>query len=271
MSAKYKPRIITYCLWCGKELHTLKSHIKRGQGQYCGRSCKMLHYHANMGHGTYTLHCPICGTKKTIRKSHKNREFTCGKKECASEYRWQTFLAETEQRIGESLEDALQRLYITERKSFREIHNILGINGRTIAKALHKFDIPVRHGSEAVKTQWENNNERRETQAETMRQQFAHQKGRRHPCWRGGNGNTTNPHYTNQQWRRLCKRIRNRDNNKCTRCGMFNAEHIKCFGCSLTVHHIIPRILSKNDAPSNLTTLCIPCHRAADTEFLWLL
>lgn len=59
----------------------------------------------------------------------------------------------------------IHALYTIEQKSFRQIAKKLNINPRTIRKLLEHYDIPIRHGSSAVKTQWRNNTKRRETQA----------------------------------------------------------------------------------------------------------
>ncbi|WP_343122491.1 HNH endonuclease [Haloquadratum walsbyi] len=61
-----------------------------------------------------------------------------------------------------------------------------------------------------------------------------------------------------------------RDNDTCLRCGMDRETHRDQFGRDLHVHHRIPRRRFYNDPdrsvddadiPSNLLTLCIPCHR----------
>jgi len=71
-------------------------------------------------------------------------------------------------------------------------------------------------------------------------------------------------------WPQIREEIIARDNESCLRCGMNRERHRKQFGRDLPVHHRIPRRRFYNDPdqtvedgniPSNLLTLCIPCHR----------
>ena len=71
-------------------------------------------------------------------------------------------------------------------------------------------------------------------------------------------------------WPQIREEIIARDNESCLRCGMDRKTHRDRFGCDLPVHHRIPRRRFYNDpdqsvddadVPSNLLTLCIPCHR----------
>ena len=68
-------------------------------------------------------------------------------------------------------------------------------------------------------------------------------------------------------WAELAESIRQRDGYKCTRCG----KKAKRRGRALDVHHIIPVILSHDNSPSNLRTLCASCHRFLESNTLWLL
>jgi hypothetical protein len=63
--------------------------------------------------------------------------------------------------IGRPSKDWLYQKYIKERLSLRQIGNIVGKDHTTISRWLKEASIPLRHGSEAIKTQWENNDERR--------------------------------------------------------------------------------------------------------------
>lgn len=58
-----------------------------------------------------------------------------------------------------NLKDYLYDLYITQTKTVREISQIIygkKTNSSVILNYLHYFDIPIRHGSEAIKTQYIN-------------------------------------------------------------------------------------------------------------------
>ena len=209
--------------------------------------------------------CPIC-EKEARKPGVKNPPIYCSR-EC-----WQrSEELKIEERIGEPLENALRRLYVDERQSYREIHETLQINIRTIMSRLRRFGIEIRHGSEAVKTQWENNDERREAQTEFFRQVGYDHAGKNHPNWKGGITKKYNSHYTTQDWIRYSEHIRQRDSYKCTRCGMVNQDHIEQFGISLHVHHIVPLVLSNDDLEGNLRTVCIKCHRQLHEGFPWVL
>lgn len=71
----------------------------------------------------------------------------------------------------------LQEKYTDERKTTREIAELCDVTAPTIQKWLKKHDISIRHGSEAIKTQWEDNEERRKRQAE----RFARLNRKLHP------------------------------------------------------------------------------------------
>lgn len=71
----------------------------------------------------------------------------------------------------EPTKDQMYQWYVAERKSYRQIMDILGINSaRKIKKLLTEYGIEIRKGSEAVKTQWENNHKRRKQQGEIFRE-----------------------------------------------------------------------------------------------------
>lgn len=66
--------------------------------------------------------------------------------------------------------EELHDLYIVQMKSYREIMNYYGGNSaRTVKRWLTDYNIPIRHGSEAIKNQWKNNGERRRKNAERLK------------------------------------------------------------------------------------------------------
>lgn len=71
-------------------------------------------------------------------------------------------------------------------------------------------------------------------------------------------------------WPQIREEIIARDNESCLCCGMDRKTHRDQFGRDLPVHHRIPRrrfynhpdrAVKESNVPSNLLTLCIPCHR----------
>jgi hypothetical protein len=74
-------------------------------------------------------------------------------------------------------------------------------------------------------------------------------------------------------WPPMREKIIARDNESCLRCGMECETHRDQFGHDLPVHHRIPRqrfyndpdlLVEESNIPSNLLTLCIPCHRCLE-------
>lgn len=62
--------------------------------------------------------------------------------------------------------EQMHQWYIVEMKTYRQIMKLIGTkNNREIPKLLKEYNIPIRHGSEAVKTQWINNDERKKNKA----------------------------------------------------------------------------------------------------------
>jgi 5-methylcytosine-specific restriction endonuclease McrA len=66
--------------------------------------------------------------------------------------------------------------------------------------------------------------------------------------------------FTQMEWKELRKKIYERDNWTCQKCG----KH----GGRLNCHHIEPWRISKNNSPNNLITLCLPCHGTIEAERL---
>lgn len=176
---------------------------------------------------------------------------------------------EIEARIGEPLVSAIARLYVFERRSYREITKLLGINRRTLMRKMKKYGIAPRKGGEAVVTQWEGNPERRTKQSARFARIRHTLRGQQIHNWAGG----VSFKYVMpvEEWRTLCDRVRSRDGYRCTRCGMANAEHFKRYCRRLEVHHIVPYRLSGDNSLDNLTSLCLHCHRTREAEFKWLL
>lgn len=207
----------------------------------------------------FTFVCEYCG--KPARRPGISPPHFCSRA-C-----WHDALTEQlSNKIGEPLQSAVQRRYVLLRMSVREIAAELQINHRTVLRTLARFGIDARQGGEAIVTQWEDNPKRRAKQAEWL-QTIARRRGPEHPRWRGG----THYAYCDKSWIIYAQEIRHRDGDRCTRCGRTSAENLQLCGKTLEVHHIIPLILSDDNSPENLRTLCINCHRHAEHEFIWVL
>jgi len=187
-------------------------------------------------------------------------------------------------------ESWLRERYIDERKSTREIAEEADVSAPTIQKWLKKNDIPIRHGSEAIKTQWEGNTERKQRQAEHMKDirqpwwemddgtrervksrlsewwsennPMEGRTGEENPAWNGGK-----EYYYGPNWAEQASKARERDNHKCVVCGAEKDEGKP----ALHVHHIrrigwfkdeydSPEWYQKGNDLGNLVTLCGSCH-----------
>lgn len=79
-------------------------------------------------------------------------------------------------------------------------------------------------------------------------------------------------HNRGVEWRERADKVRERDQHKCTKCGIGEKEHrIKYAGHNLDVHHITPKSHTKAGDDSerfeNLVTLCKSCHTKADMQW----
>lgn len=201
--------------------------------------------------------CPQCGKLFSVKESHSDKRVTCSRR-CWSLYKFEKVIQRIESDTGQFAAVVLYQLYIVEQKSYRDICKELQINNRTVPKLLKRFNIPIRHGSEAVKTQWSNG-------------KHNNQSGKDHYFWRGGITFSVYHDMPVAEWYVLTNTIRERDNNTCTRCGMTADACLSEFGCTLDVHHIVPYRLSKSNEPSNLRTVCVKCHAILERSFHWLL
>lgn len=65
--------------------------------------------------------------------------------------------------------EQLEQWYVVEKKSIRQIMKLIETKStRKVPKLLRSYGIEVRHGSDAVKTQWINNDDRRKSIGETF-------------------------------------------------------------------------------------------------------
>lgn len=241
----------------------------------------------------YDIVCEYCGQSVKRPASINGPPRFCSR-DCLSA----NWLQKTEERIGEPLCAALYRLYVLEERSYRYICSCLGLNNRTVAKYLRKYGIEPRHGSDAIRTQWIANPERRKQQGKRFQSMMSGQPswsagltkhdhaglmkisqskqgnknpmfgrcGSLHHLWQGGK-----LWWRGKDWNDIKEQARKRDNYRCQHCAISDIECIQLFGAPLQVHHIVPYRLSYDHSLSNLKTLCNHCHGIADNDFLWVL
>lgn len=84
-------------------------------------------------------------------------------------------------------------------------------------------------------------------------------RGENHYNYKGGADD-----YYGKTWNENRRKTYERDDKKCQDCGMNTEDHIRKYGCSPHVHHIIPhRLFRENEKANkmkNLLTLCNSCH-----------
>lgn len=66
-------------------------------------------------------------------------------------------------------------------------------------------------------------------------------------------------------WLKVRKQILERDGYKCTRCGSTQDE-CRQRGHALNIHHIVPWRESHDNSPTNLQSLCQPCHMVVEWQ-----
>lgn len=246
-----------------------------------------------------TLVCPICGVEFKRKKSHVRESNTCSKP-CGDKQKAQRAYQRMCDAVGEDFKTWLYREYITNLKSTRQIAEVAygsSKNNSSIQRWLISCGIDARQGSEAVKTQWINNEERRAISSRTMKKTMTpklRQKivetlrtpecrarisqskiGEKNPMYGviGENHPQWNPERTHEQ--RVQERKTGKD--KAWRLAVFERDKFTCQFCgdarggNLVAHHV--NSYSKHKAlrydPNNGATLCEDCHKNYHTTYGW--
>lgn len=68
-----------------------------------------------------------------------------------------------------NFKDKISDLYLKDFKTYRQLQEILNVNNRTVKKILDYYNIPIRYGSDAIKSQWINNEDRRIKQSDFIK------------------------------------------------------------------------------------------------------
>lgn len=69
---------------------------------------------------------------------------------------------------GMNIRDAAELRYITEQRTMRWLCRRWGLNIRTVMRILRSYGIPIRHGSDSIRTQWIDAEERRVAAGERL-------------------------------------------------------------------------------------------------------
>ena len=235
------------------------------------------------------VRCDNCGKifEKPYRNAIRSKQHSCCK-ECNTKLKQEKALKEFEDKIGEEAYTYLKREYIDNKRTTRQISkDIYGTenNCSNIASWIKKVGIELRHGSEAIKTQWINNDERRKQASKTMKEtrkitdksfinrpeyrqhQSESKKGKKNPMYgrRGELSPQWNPNRSHEQrvkerktfeyaqWR---KSVFDKDDYTCQCCGDDR-------GGNLVAHHLnsYPEHKEERYKIENGITLCEKCHK----------
>lgn len=225
--------------------------------------------------------CAVCGQSFERKPSALAAVNYCSP---PCHYRGRTLQAQqrVEQRHGAPIRDVLDRLYNDEQLGIKAIAQRLGISDRVCWNWMKELGIERRTRTEAVRLQWQGNEQRRQEQAQRIRDDMqagrqdryriarvaqsdwarqrnsaakrgdknpmAGRKGPLSPQWKGGRIPLED---YGSRWRAIRARIRERDNHQCQICG--SPEQLQ-------VHHIEPFRKERKHAFDNLITLCASCH-----------
>ncbi|BDH60132.1 hypothetical protein MTP04_02620 [Lysinibacillus sp. PLM2] len=242
-------------------------------------------------HAEIDVSCDICEKlyKLEYRQAIKSKNNVCSD-ECFSTLRYDRAVLKLEKKVNMSFEDFLKNRYLEQMKTTRQIaKEVYGKDtyASTIIHWMDKFNIPLRHGSEAIKTQWINAEGRRKQVQEIAKKTILTKEsrdkmkkvmqskeyklksrkaklGKKNPMFgvRGENHPNWNPELTDTE------RIKERKSFEDTqwRLSIYRRDRFKCQKCGsnkhLNAHHVLNHKTHKElryDV-NNGVTLCETCH-----------
>lgn len=187
-------------------------------------------------------------------------------------------------------EQTLYRLYREENRDMNEIADELGCSRETIEEWIHHHGLETRSRNPPLPDELRDESYLRERYVEdgwsTYRiarenecspstvhrwlrkhgietRPVGSQNGELHHRWSGGH----EPYY-GPNWHTQRRKVRERDRDRCRRCGLEETDHRSQYDETLQVHHIIPirtfEDTTKANRLDNLVTLCQSCHNAVE-------
>lgn len=185
------------------------------------------------------IKCPICGTERKRPKT--STHFACSY-QCGAKLRYKNI-------CDKFPKDEFYKLYVVQQKGFREIEQLKGFCVKTLRKMAVTYDIPVRHGSEAIRTQWINAEDRKNAHIKLMREfRTTHGMTKEYNKLMNSGGHG--------KWR---NEVKQRDGFKCVKCGETKNIH---------AHHLIA-VMDRPDLRldvSNGITVCRQCHMSIHSQ-----
>ena len=200
--------------------------------------------------------CVVCNNPFEVKLSHSSYILCCSMT-CGGKFKTQRFDRLLEAHVGMPINDWLYSRYVQGLWSYRHITKELHINLRTLMRYMKEYNIPIRHGSDAIKAQWLDANERRLRTSNAftkIRSTFPSLTGKDSPHWKGGAKT-----YRGKDWNSIKKFIHQRDNDTCQQC---RTTENGTLSHRLEVHHIVAfRNRKYFNEPTNLVLLCHECHK----------
>lgn len=202
--------------------------------------------------------CDGCGKeyKAVYKNVHKSKNHVCTKY-CESEAKKNKFKNKFIEKYGEESLEKMIYMYVVEMKTTRMIaKEILGsdINHSTINGWLKRLGVELRQGSEAIKTQWINAEERKKKTSELAKINLYFEK-ENHPNWKKELTQEQRERKRNTlEDRKWYKEVLRVNDNECIKCKSDDNLH---------VHHIMPYSKNKNLRYNvdNGAIICGSCHK----------
>lgn len=146
--------------------------------------------------------------------------------------------------------DVLERMYLAENRSCREIGVVVGCSWMTVRARLQENGIPLRSRPSGWKQSPESNLLRSEAHRAIW-----DARGRRTPEHK--------LHLQRGTWKARAKECYARDAWTCQECGVHCRNKVK-----IQAHHVVPRIQGGSDDLDNLITLCASCHTRTERALI---
>lgn len=113
------------------------------------------------------IKCDYCGKEfyKKPNRIVKDKRHTCNRK-CLGELLHREKICEIESKFNKPIKEILEDLYLNKMYPARRIGKEIGLSYNKVCEWLKKYNVTIRYGSEAVKTQWLDNDDRRKSASE---------------------------------------------------------------------------------------------------------